>query len=118
MPTSTSPLTVEICTKSQNRRGRTSSTSAAARPRWKKKEELAVFPCRTDRTPSSLMLSSRFSRSPSSRTSAPGSSSSTMVTSPLTICTSTPLRGWEGKAVPSTRRTRLFSQKKPPRSRL
>ena len=32
--------------------------------------------------------------------------------------TSTPLRDWEGKAVPSTRRTRLFSQKKPPRSLL
>ena len=54
-----SPWTVEIWISSQNRLGRVSSTSAEARPRRKKKEELAVSPWRTERTPSSLMRTSR-----------------------------------------------------------
>ena len=103
---------------SQSRRGMVSSTSALSRPKLKKKERLAVFPCRMERTPLSDRRASSSSASPVMTTSASGSSSRLMVTSPLMTCTSMPLISGEGKAVPVRRRLRPFSQKKPPRSLL
>lgn len=102
---------------SQYRRGRVSSTSAAASPRRKKKALLAVLPWRMESTPSSLMRTSRWSTSPSRITSPWGSSERWTVTSPLTTCTSTPFTSWEGRVVPVTRRLaarpELEPQKKP-----